>query len=173
MPWIRKWQPTTVCLPGESHGQKSLASPSSLGCRVRHDWATNISFKVPRRSRSYFRYSQDTKIHLFIIFWTLLCANNQSILKEISPEYSLEGLTLKLKLQCFGHLMQRTDSLEKTLMQGKEKGRQRMKWLESIIDSMGMNWANSGRQWRTGKPGVLQSPGSQNRTRLSDWSIAS
>ena len=61
----------------------------------------------------------------------------------------------------------------KTLMQGKEKGRQRMKWLESIIDSMGMNWANSGRQWRTGKLGVLQSTGSQSRTRLSDWSIAS
>ena len=70
--------------------------------------------------------------------------SNQSILKEISPEYSLEGLMLKLKLQYFGHLMQRTDSLEKTLMLGKTEGRrrrgqQRMKWLDCITDSMDMN----------------------------------
>ena len=66
-----------------------------------------------------------------------------SILKEISPEYSLEGLMLKLKLQCFGHLMQATDSLEKTLMLGKIEGRrrrgqQRMRWLDVITDSMDM-----------------------------------
>ena len=70
--------------------------------------------------------------------------SNQSILKEISPEYSLEGLMLKLKLQYFGHLMRRTDSLEKTLMPGKieggrRRGRQRMRWLDSITDSMDMN----------------------------------
>ena len=69
---------------------------------------------------------------------------NQSILKEISSEYSLEGLMLKLKLQYFGHLMQRTDSLEKTLMLGKieggrRRGRQRMKWLDGITDSMDMS----------------------------------
>ena len=67
--------------------------------------------------------------------------SNQSILKEISPEYSLEGLTLKLKLQYFGHLMRRTDSLEKTLMLGKiegrkRRGRQRMRWLDGITGSM-------------------------------------
>ena len=67
--------------------------------------------------------------------------SNQSILKEISPEYSLEGLMLKLKLQYFGHLMQRADSLEKTLMLGKIEGRrrrgqQRMRWLDGITDSM-------------------------------------
>ena len=67
--------------------------------------------------------------------------SNQSILKEISPEYSLEGLMLKLKLQYFGHLMRRTDSLEKTLMLGKieggrRRGRQRMRWLDGITDSM-------------------------------------
>ena len=67
-----------------------------------------------------------------------------SILKEISPEYSLEGLMLKLKLQYFGHLMQRTDSLEKTLMLGKIEGRrrrgqQRMRWLDGITDSMDMS----------------------------------
>ena len=65
--------------------------------------------------------------------------SNQSILKEISPEYSLEGLMLKLKLQYFGHLMQRTDSLEKTLMLGKiegksRRGRQKMRWLDGITD---------------------------------------
>ena len=69
--------------------------------------------------------------------------SNQFILKEISPEYSLEGLMLKLKLQYFGHLMQRTDSLEKTLMLGKIEGRlregQRMKWLDGITDLMDMN----------------------------------
>ena len=70
--------------------------------------------------------------------------SNQSILKEISPEYSWEGLMLKLKLQYFDHLMQRTDSLEKTLMLGKaegrrRRGRQRMRWLDGITDSMNMS----------------------------------
>ena len=69
--------------------------------------------------------------------------SNQSILKEISPEYSLEGLMLKLKLQYFGHLMQRADSLEKILMRGKiegrrRRGRQKMRWLDGITDSMDM-----------------------------------
>ena len=70
--------------------------------------------------------------------------SDQSIPKEISPEYSLEGLMVKLKLQYFGHLMQRTDSLEKTLMLGKiegrrRRGRQRMRWLDGIIDSMSLS----------------------------------
>ena len=70
--------------------------------------------------------------------------SNQSILKEISPEYSLEGLMLKLKLQYFGHLMRRTDSLEKTLMLGRtegkrRRGQQRMRWLDGISDSMDMS----------------------------------
>ena len=71
-------------------------------------------------------------------------SSNQSILKEINPEYSLEGLMLKLKLQYFGHLMQRTDSLEKTLILGKIEGRRRrgrqwMRWLDAITNSMGMS----------------------------------
>ena len=75
--------------------------------------------------------------------WTVR-KSNQSIIKEISPEYSLEGLMLKLKLQYFGHLMQRTDSLEKTLMLGKiedrkRRGWQRMRWLDGITDSMDMS----------------------------------
>ena len=72
--------------------------------------------------------------------WTIR-RSNQSILKEISPEYALEGLMLKLKLQYFGHMMRRTDSLEKTLMLGKtdggrRRGRQRMRWLDGISDSV-------------------------------------
>ena len=76
-------------------------------------------------------------------FWTAR-RSNQSILKEINPEYSLEGLMLKLKLQYFGHLMQRTDSCEKTLMLGKieggrRRGQQRIRWLDGITDSMDMS----------------------------------
>ena len=91
--------------------------------------------------------------------------SNKSILKEISPEYSLEGLMLKLKLQYFGHLMWRTDSLEKTLMlgkvEGKRKGQQRIRWLDGIPTRWTWVWASSGSWWWTGKPGVLQSMGSQ------------
>ena len=81
---------------------------------------------------------------LFRVPWTAR-RSNQFILKEISPEYSLEGLILKLKLQYFGHLMRRTDSFEKTLMLGKSegrkrRGRQRMRWLDGITDSMDMTF---------------------------------
>ena len=80
------------------------------------------------------------------VTWT--ARSNQSILKAINPEYSLEGLMLKLKLQYFGHLIQRADSLEMTLMLGKVEGKrrrrqQRMKWLDSITDSMDMSLRNS------------------------------
>ena len=100
---------------------------------------------------------------LLRVRWTAR-RSNQSILKEIGPEYSSEGLMLKLKLQYFGHLMRRTESLEKSLMLGKiagrrRRGRQRMRWLDGITDLM--VWASSGSWQRTGKPGMLQSMGSQ------------
>ena len=97
--------------------------------------------------------------------------SNQSILMEISPEYSLEGLMLKLKLQYFDHLMQRTDSLKKTLIMGKiegrRRGRQRMRWLDGITDSINMSLSKPRSWWWTGRPGVLQSMGLQ-RVRY-DW----
>ena len=92
-----------------------------------------------------------SKMHLIPLTWRRLLRvpwtvrrSNQSILKEISPEYSMEGLMLKLKLQYFGHLIRRTDSFEKTLMLGKieggrRRGRQRMRWLDGITDSMDMS----------------------------------
>ena len=88
--------------------------------------------------------------------------SNQSILKEIKPEYSLEGLMLKLKVQSFGHLQRRVDSFEKTLTLGKaeggrRRGRQRMRWLDSITDSMDMNLDN------------LQEVGQKSLARCSAW----
>ena len=146
-----------ITLPTKVHLAKAMVFPLVMyGCE-------NWTIKKAQHQRIdasevwYWR-------RLLRVPWTAR-RSNQSILKEISPEYSLEGLMLKLKLQCFDHLMQRTDSLEKTLMLrkiegGKRRGRQRMRWLDGITNSMWV-WASSRKWWRTGKPGMLQSMGLQ------------
>ena len=123
-----------VTLPTKVHRVKAMVFPVvTCGCE------------------SYIKKAEHRRVDAFELWcWRRLLSvpwtarrSNQSILKEISPEYSLEGLMLKLKLQYFGHLMGRTDSCEKTLMLGKiegrrRRGRKRMRWLDGITDSMDM-----------------------------------
>ena len=122
-----------ITLPTKVHLVNALAFPVVMyGCE---SWTIK---KAERRRIDTFQLWCWRR--LLRVPWTAR-RSNQSILKEISPEYSLEGLMLKLKLQCFGHLMWRTDSLKKTLMLGKieigrRRGRQRMRWLNGITDSM-------------------------------------
>ena len=126
----RHYLPTKVCLVKAMVFQVVMYECESQMTKKAEHWRTD-AFKLWCWKR------------LLRAHWTAR-KSNQSILKEISPEYSLEGLMLKLKLQHFGHLMGRTDSLEKMLMLGKTEGRrrrgwQRMRWLDGIIDSLDMN----------------------------------
>ena len=204
-PWRRKWQPTPIFLPGESHGQRSLEGYSSWGRkqldtteRLTHthththtrtllaklNCTYNVSTIVDMTNQDCVLKSRHitlptkvcrVKAMVFPVVmygcesWTIKKAehrrtdafelwcwrrllrdpwtarrSSQSFLKEISPEYSLEGLMLKLRLQYFGHLMQGANSLEKTLKLGETESRrrkrqQRMGWLDGITDSMDMS----------------------------------
>ena len=139
-------------------------SSQSYGVSSSHIWMWELDYK-----ENWIKFQRLDPFELWCwrrllrVHWTVR-RSNQYILKEISPEYSLKGLMLKL--QYFGHLMRRTDSMGNTLVLGKIEGRrrrrgQRMRWLDGITDSVDMVWASSRSWWWTGKPGVLQSMGSQ------------
>ena len=148
--------------------QVTGAGPWGDGSRKREEAFRNFNSVKKVECRRTDAFELRCCRRLLRVPWTAK-GSNQSILKEINPEYSLEGLILKLKLQHFGHLIQRIDSLEKTLMlerlkagegddRGWDGGRTWWTWV----------WASSGNWWWTGKPGMLQSMGSQSRTWLSD-----
>ena len=143
VPWKKSYDQPRQLIKKQRHylASKGLSS-QSFGFSSRHVWIWGLDYKESWAPKNWCFWTVMLEKTLLRVPWTAR-RENQSILKEISPEYSLEGLMLKLKLQYFGHLIRRTDSLEKTLMLGKIEGRrnkgwQMMRWLDGITNSMDM-----------------------------------
>ena len=173
VPWEKSCdQPRQHIKKQRHHFANKDPSSQSYGCSSSHIWTDSWTVKKADCWRID-AFELWCWRRLLKVPWTAQ-RSNQSILKEIYPEYSLEGLILKLKLQYFGHLMWRTDSLEKTLVLGKIEGRrrrgwQRMRWLDGIMELIDMSLSKLQSWWWTGKPSMLQSMGSQSQAWLSNW----
>ena len=147
------------------HFVNKVLSSQGYGFSSSYIWMWKLDYKESWAPKNWCFQKLWCWRRLLRVPWTAR-RSNQSILREISPGCSLEGLMLKLKLQYSGHLMRRADSFEKTLMLGKiegrrRRGRQRMRWLDGITDPMDMVWVDSGSWWWTGRPCELQFMGSQ------------
>ena len=159
------WKSRDITLPTKVHLDKAKVFPG-----VMYGYESWTIKKVKRQRTDAFELWCWRRF--LRVPWTAR-RSNQPILKEISPEYSLEGLRLKLKLQYFGHLMWRTDSLEKTLMLGRiedrRRGLQRMRWLDGINNSMDMSVSKLQELWWQGSLACCSPWGCKESTRLRDW----